>query len=117
MQGNSKEVTNCESLKCDACELGKGHRRPNKVNTTKNNTTKDQEINSDHIMPGQMVSADHYISRAPGMIYHTKGKSDPYDMLSRGCVFIDHASGRAYLDPTRYNYLQTPYFQEEDYPY
>ena len=40
-----------------------------------------------------MVSADHYISRAPGRIYHTKGKSDPFDMLSGGCVFIDNASG------------------------
>ena len=40
-----------------------------------------------------MVSADHYISRAPGVLYHTKGKSDLYDMFSGGRVFIDHASG------------------------
>ena len=40
-----------------------------------------------------MVSADHYISRAPGRLYHKKGKSDPSDMLSGGCVFIDHVSG------------------------
>ena len=40
-----------------------------------------------------MVSADHYISRAPGRLYHTKGKSDHSDMFSGGCVFIDHASG------------------------
>ena len=37
--------------------------------------------------------ADHYISRAPGRLYHTKGKSDQSDMFSGGCVFIDHASG------------------------
>ena len=73
MQGNSKAVANCESNKCAACDFGKGHNRSNKVNTTKNNTTKDQEINSDHIMPGHMVSADHSISRAPGRLYHTKG--------------------------------------------
>ena len=36
---------------------------------------------------------DHYILRAPGRIYHTKGKSYQYDMFSGGCVFIDHASG------------------------
>ena len=40
-----------------------------------------------------MVSADHNISRAPGRLYHTKGKSYPYDIFSGGCVFIDHASG------------------------
>ena len=39
------------------------------------------------------MSADHYISRAPGRIYHTKGKPDPSDMLSGECVFIEHARG------------------------
>ena len=39
------------------------------------------------------LSADNYISRAPGRLYHKKGKSDQYDMFSGGCVFIDHASG------------------------
>ena len=39
------------------------------------------------------MSADHYISRATGRIYHTKGKSDPSDMFSGGCVFIDYVSG------------------------
>ena len=37
--------------------------------------------------------ADPYISRAPGRLYHTKGKSYPYEMFSGGCVLIDHASG------------------------
>ena len=93
MQGNSKAVANCERTKCAACEFEKGHRRPNKVNTTKKNPMKDQELKKDHLMPGQMVSADHYISRASGRIYHTKGKSDQYDMFSGGCLFVDHASG------------------------
>ena len=39
------------------------------------------------------MSIHHYISRAPGRIYHTKGKSDQYDMFSGGCVFIYHTSG------------------------
>ena len=43
-------------------------------------------------MPGQRVSVDHYIQRAPGRLYHTKLKSDPYDMFSGGFVFIDHSS-------------------------
>ena len=39
------------------------------------------------------MSADHYISQAPGRLYHTKGKSYQSDMFSGGCVFIEHASG------------------------
>ena len=53
---------------------------------------KDQELKKDHLLPGQMVSADHFISRDPGRLYHTKGKPDQYDMFSGGCIFIEHAS-------------------------
>ena len=38
------------------------------------------------------MSADYYISRDPGRLYHTKGKSDQSDMFSGGFVFIDRAS-------------------------
>ena len=69
VQGNSKAVANCERPKCAACEFWKGHCRPNKVNTIKKNPMKDQELKKDHLLPGQMVSADHYISRAPGRLY------------------------------------------------
>ena len=86
-------MSNCERPKCAACEFGKVHRRSNKINTTKKNPMKEQYLKKDHLLPGQMVSADHYILRAPGRLYHTKGKSDHSDMFSGGCVFIDHASG------------------------
>ena len=59
----------------------------------KKNPMKEQEINKDHLLPVRMVSADHYIFRAPGMIYHTKGKSDTSDMYSIGCVLIENVSG------------------------
>ena len=53
---------------------------------------KEQDLKQDHLLSGQMVSADHYISRAPGRLYYTKGKSYQSDMLSGGGVFIDHAA-------------------------
>ena len=92
MQGNSKALANCERTKCAACELGKVHRRPKKINTINKNTMKEQDLKKVHLLQGQMVSADHYISRAPGRLDHTKGKSDQSDMFSGGCVFNDHAS-------------------------
>ena len=52
----------------------------------------EQELKKDNLLPGQMVSADHYISRAPGRLYYTKGISDQSNMFSVGCVFIDNAS-------------------------
>ena len=54
---------------------------------------REYEIKKDHLLLGQMVSEDHYISRAPDRLYHKKKKSDSSDMFSRGCAFIDHTSG------------------------
>ena len=53
----------------------------------------DKDLNKDHTLIGKMVSSYHYISRDPGRIYHTKGKSDPYGTFQGGCVFIEHGSG------------------------
>ena len=88
VQGNSKSVANCERPKCAACKFGKGQRQPNKVNTIKKNPMKEQELKKGHLLPGKMVSSDHYISRDPGRLYHTKGKSDPSYIFSGRCVFI-----------------------------
>ena len=86
-------MANCERPKYAACEFGKVHCRRNKVNTIKKNPIKEKDLNKDNLLPVHMVSADHYISRDPGRLYHTKGKSDPSDMYSVICVLIDHYSG------------------------
>ena len=93
MQGNSKAVANFERPKYASCEFVKAHRQSNNVNTTKNNPMKEQDLKKDHLLSGQMLSADHYISKAPGRLYHTKGESDQSDIFSEGCVFIDHDIG------------------------
>ena len=86
-------MANYESPKCASCGVGKVRCWPNKVNAIKKNLMKEQDLNKDHLLTGNMVSEDHYISRAPGRLYHTKGKSDPSDIYSVGCVLIDHTSG------------------------
>ena len=93
VQVNSKAVANCERPKCSAYKFVKGHLRSNKVNTINKNTIKEQDLKKEHIMPGNMVSAYHYILRDPGSIYHKKWKPYPSDIFSGVCVFIDHASG------------------------
>ena len=54
---------------------------------------KEKDLKNYRLMPGHMVSADHYILRSPVRLYHKKGKSYPSDMFSVGYVFIYHASG------------------------
>ena len=92
MQENYKAVANCESPKGVTYAFVKVHHLSNKLNTIKNNPMKEKELKKDHLLPGHVISVDHYISRAPGRLYHTKFNSDPSEMFSSGCVFIDHAS-------------------------
>ena len=40
-----------------------------------------QELKKDHLLTGEMVSVDYYISRDPDSFYHTRGNSDPYDIF------------------------------------
>ena len=63
--------------KCPTCDFGKGHHQLDKLKTIKKNPMKDQDINNNNIIPGQMMSADHYILRATGRIYNTKKNADP----------------------------------------
>ena len=52
VQGNSKAVANYESPKYSEYDFGKGRHRSNKLNTTKNNPTKEQELTKDHLLTG-----------------------------------------------------------------
>ena len=40
-----------------------------------------QDLKKDPLLTVEMVSVDYYISRDPGSFYHTRGKSDPYDIF------------------------------------
>ena len=65
-------MANYERPKCAAYKFVKGYCLPNKLNTIKKNHMKEQELNKDHLLSGQMVLADHYISRDPGRLYQAK---------------------------------------------
>ena len=40
-----------------------------------------QDLKKGPLMTGDMVSVDYYISMDPGSFYHTRGKSDTYDLI------------------------------------
>ena len=52
VQINPKSEANCERPTCALCEFGKGHHRPNKVDTIKKNPMKEQDLKKDHLLPG-----------------------------------------------------------------
>ena len=72
MKVNSKAVINFKRPEYLAGGFGNCRCRPNKVNTIKKNPMKKQELNKYPLLPGHMVSSDHYISKAIGRPLRTK---------------------------------------------
>ena len=62
------------------------------IDIIKNNIMKEKDIKKYHILPVQMVFADHLISRDTGRIYHIRANPDPYEMFSGIFDFVHHAS-------------------------
>ena len=54
---------------------------------------KEKKLKKDHILTGEIMYSDHYILRSPGQLFHMRGNTDPSEMFSGGCIFVDHASG------------------------
>ena len=45
------------------------------------------------LYPGQRISVDHYVCKAPGRLYSSKGATNARDMYHGGSIWVDHASG------------------------
>ena len=50
-----------------------------------------------NLQPGDMVSLDQYVSRAPGRLPHTAGKENKKNKYAGGTIFVDHASQYIFL--------------------
>ena len=57
---------------CYSCEFVSVRCQSNKINASNNNPIKYQYIKKDHIQPGNMVSADHYILQDTEILSHTR---------------------------------------------
>jgi hypothetical protein len=84
--------------KCAACQYGKQHRRPapGRVSTA----VRDREgvLKDGHLVPGQQVSVDHFVSSTKGRLFTSAGRSLNSELYSGGCLFNDHASGFVHIE-------------------
>ena len=74
VQENYRIVVNCERPKFFACEFGKDCSRQDKIKRTSNNNMKDQYLNNDNLLSGQVVYLDHYIMRDQCRLYQMGGQ-------------------------------------------
>lgn len=95
---SKRPVSEVSNLKCPACVCAKAHRRPTQTRISSKTTTANEMIlKRDHIIPGDCISADHYLSPVAGRLYNTYGRER--QGYSCGTLFVDHASGKLFNFP------------------
>ena len=71
VQVSPKEVVNCKRMNFFVYGFENENSQPKNIKTIKKNPVKEKDIKKGHNIPGQVVSADHYILRDSGRIYQS----------------------------------------------
>ena len=71
--------------------------RRNRARQTRAAQFEEGVLRGGHLLPGEKVSIDQYISALPGRLPHTKGKESKKDRYHGGTIFVDHASQFVHL--------------------
>ena len=84
--------------KCAACQFGKQHQRSTGATRTKQVRDKAGALSKDKLMPGEKISADHFICSTKGRLFTGAGKAADDRKYAGGCIFVDHASGYIHIE-------------------
>ena len=84
--------------RCAACQFGKQTCRPAPGKTTQAVRDRTNVLKTDHLLPGQRTSVDHFVCSTKGRLFSSKGKEKDDDKFTGGCVFVDHASGYVHVE-------------------
>ncbi len=84
------------NMKCVACLFAKASTQ-SPPNMAPRPSPKPHTLKSNHLTPGDCVSADHYLSSVPGCLPHTFGTERIG--YTCGSLFVDHAGGKKFNFP------------------
>jgi len=91
------KAESCDKPCCEACHLGKQHRRTPGSVTVKAKPEMEMAICQDNLMPGDCISLDQFESSARGRLPHTFGKESSGMRHVGGLLGIGHSSGYVFL--------------------
>ena len=80
-------------LKCEACQLGKAHKRPNDVHLDQIRPERDGGLQREVLRVGSRVATDQFVSSVRGRRFDTKGKEPDSQKFVGGTIFVDISSG------------------------
>lgn len=89
-------VCDVSKLKCSACLCAKASVR-SPSDQSPRPSQKKLILKTNHLLPGDCVSADHYFSPIQGRLLHTFGRERTG--YTCGSLFVDHASGKIFNFP------------------
>jgi hypothetical protein len=55
-------------------------------------------IRQDHLLVGQQILTDHFVSSVKGRLFTSLGKTPDEEMYSGGCIFVDHATNHIHVE-------------------
>ena len=91
------KAKSCDKPLCEACLLGKQHRRTPGSVTVKAKPEMEMAIRREALHPGDCLSLDQYESAVRGRLPHSYGKEKVSSRLVGGTIAVDHASGYVFL--------------------
>ena len=90
---------NTAEIKCQACQLGKAHRRPDNVTIESARPERDGGLKKEILRVGSKVATDQFVSSVKGRRFDTKGKEPDGQRYSGGTIFVDLSSGYMEVHP------------------
>ena len=87
----------CTPPKYAAYEYGKAHHRPIQAYYSTPSSVKKGAVKTNDVYPGSGVLVDYFVSKVPGCLYTSKGRSDVTEMYKGECMFVNQASTLIYV--------------------
>eukprot|EP00804_Cyclotella_cryptica_P016958 CCRYP_001893-RA/>CCRYP_001893-RA protein AED:0.31 eAED:0.30 QI:0/0/0/1/0/0.33/3/0/518 len=87
--------TSFNGLKCLACSIARAHHWSPSITQVGSSQAHHSSIKTNHLLPGQCVSCDHYTSLVAGSVVSQSGYSSSRDGYWDH-LYVDHASGQIF---------------------
>jgi hypothetical protein len=94
---SNDKAKSCDKPLCEACLLGKQHRRTAGSSTIRPKPEREAAIRRENLSPGECISLDQYESTVRGRLPHTYGRESQIQRYVGGTIGVDHATGYVFL--------------------
>ena len=88
----------CSIPACATCMLAKSKKKSRRGKIQKEDSKIKDILRSDDLVPGSVVSVDHYASPVRGRLPNTYGREAYKRRYCGGTLFYDHASGKIFIN-------------------